>query len=90
MMIFISIVPDTRLTHRILPMGQNSFRLETMFGCHTHIIVLPGVTIGNYAVIGTGALVSNDVPDYGVAVGNPAKVVKERARIKYTYIPSHF
>lgn len=55
-----------------------------------HIIVLPGVTIGNYAVIGTGALVSNDVPDYGVAVGNPAKVVKERARIKYTYIPSHF
>jgi acetyltransferase-like isoleucine patch superfamily enzyme len=52
------------------------------------IIVLPGVSIGNYAVIGTGAVVTRDVPDYGVAVGNPARVVKERARIRYTYVPS--
>ena len=52
------------------------------------IIVLPGVQIGNYAVIGTGSVVSRDVPDYGVAVGNPARVVKERARIRYTYVPS--
>jgi acetyltransferase-like isoleucine patch superfamily enzyme len=52
------------------------------------IIVLPGVSIGNYAVIGTGSVVSQDVPDYGVAVGNPAKVVRERARIEYTYVPS--
>jgi maltose O-acetyltransferase len=52
------------------------------------VIVLPDVHIGNYAVIGTGSVVSNDVPDYGVAVGNPARVVKERARIKYTYVPT--
>ena len=51
------------------------------------IIVLPGVQIGNYAVVGTGSVVSRDVPDYGVAVGNPARVVKERARIHYTYTP---
>jgi maltose O-acetyltransferase len=52
------------------------------------IIVLPGVTIGSHAVVGTGSVVSRDVPDYGVAVGNPARVVKERARIQYTYVPS--
>jgi acetyltransferase-like isoleucine patch superfamily enzyme len=52
------------------------------------IIVLPGVRIGSHAVIGTGSVVSSDVPDYGVAVGNPARVVKERARIHYTYVPS--
>lgn len=52
------------------------------------IIVLPGVNIGNYAVIGTGSVVAHDVPDYGVAVGNPARVVKERARVEYTYIPT--
>jgi acetyltransferase-like isoleucine patch superfamily enzyme len=46
------------------------------------------VTIGNYAVIGTGAVVASDIPDYGIAVGNPARVVKERARIEYTYVPS--
>jgi len=52
------------------------------------IVVLPGVRIGSYAVIGTGSVVSNDIPDYGIAVGNPARVVKERARIRYTYVPS--
>jgi acetyltransferase-like isoleucine patch superfamily enzyme len=52
------------------------------------IIVLPGVRIGSYAVVGTGSVVARDVPDYGVAVGNPAQVVKERARIRYTYVPA--
>jgi acetyltransferase-like isoleucine patch superfamily enzyme len=52
------------------------------------IIILPGVRIGNYAVIGTGSVVSRDVPDYGVAVGNPAQVVKERAHIEYDHVPS--
>jgi len=52
------------------------------------IIVLPGVRIGSHAVIGSGSVVSRDVSDYGVAVGNPARVVKERARVKYTYVPA--
>jgi acetyltransferase-like isoleucine patch superfamily enzyme len=52
------------------------------------IIILPGVKIGSHAVVGTGSVVSRDVPDYAVAVGNPARVVKERARIKYTYVPA--
>lgn len=52
------------------------------------IIILPGVRIGSHAVVGTGSVVSRDVPDYAVAVGNPARVVKERARIKYTYVPA--
>lgn len=42
------------------------------------VIVLPGVRIGKHAIVGAGAVVSKDVPDYGVAVGNPAKVVKYR------------
>jgi acetyltransferase-like isoleucine patch superfamily enzyme len=52
------------------------------------IILLPGVRIGSHAVVGTGSVVSRDVPDYGVAVGNPARVVKERARVKYSYTPT--
>jgi acetyltransferase-like isoleucine patch superfamily enzyme len=52
------------------------------------IIILPGVRIGSHAVVRTGSVVARDVPDYGVAAGNPAEVVGERARIRYTYVPS--
>ena len=41
----------------------------------TNAVILPGVTIGRHAVIGAGAVVNHDVPDYAVAVGAPARVV---------------
>lgn len=46
-------------------------------------IILPGVTIGKGAVIGAGAVVSKDIPDYAIAVGNPAMVVKYRNQQKF-------
>lgn len=41
-----------------------------------HAIVLPGVCIGRYAIVGAGSVVTKDIPDYGVAVGNPARVIR--------------
>lgn len=41
-------------------------------------ILLPGVKIGNGAIIGAGSVVSKDVGSYEVAVGNPARVIKKR------------
>jgi acetyltransferase-like isoleucine patch superfamily enzyme len=43
------------------------------------VTVLDGVTIGKNAIIGAHSLVMSDVPDWGVAVGSPARVVKIRA-----------
>lgn len=40
-------------------------------------IILPGVTIGKNAVVGAGAVVTKDVEDNTVVVGNPAKIVKK-------------
>ena len=40
--------------------------------------ILPGVTIGEGAVIGAGSVVVKDIPAYSIAVGNPAKVIKKR------------
>lgn len=42
------------------------------------VTILPGVHIGNGAVIGAGAVVTKDVPDYAVVGGNPAKIIKYR------------
>lgn len=43
-------------------------------------IVLPGVRIARGAQIGAGAVVTEDVPPYSIAVGVPAKVTRERPR----------
>jgi UDP-2-acetamido-3-amino-2,3-dideoxy-glucuronate N-acetyltransferase len=39
--------------------------------------LVAGIAIGEYAVIGAGAVVRKDVPPYSIAVGNPARVVRE-------------
>jgi acetyltransferase-like isoleucine patch superfamily enzyme len=43
------------------------------------VTVLPGVSIGAGAVVGSGAVVTRDVPPYAIAVGNPARVVDKRS-----------
>ena len=43
-----------------------------------NVIILSGVTIGDGAVLGAGSIVTIDIPPYGIAVGNPARVVKKR------------
>ncbi|MGY2047128.1 chloramphenicol acetyltransferase [Methylobacterium sp. JK268] len=42
------------------------------------VIVLPGRRIGTGAVVGAGSVVTRDIPDYAIAVGNPARVVRPR------------
>lgn len=39
--------------------------------------ILCGVTIGEFAVVGAGAVVTRDVPDQAIVIGNPAQIVKE-------------
>ena len=47
-------------------------------GAHIGIgsIIMPGVTIGKGTVIGAGSVVTRDIPDYSIAAGVPAKVIK--------------
>lgn len=41
-----------------------------------NVVVLPGITIGNNSVIGAGSVVTKDIPDHVVAVGNPCRVIR--------------
>ena len=49
-----------------------------MIGANATII--PRIKIGKFATVGAGAVVTRDVPDYAVVVGNPARVIKENPR----------
>lgn len=43
-----------------------------------NVVVLAGVRIGHRAVVGAGAVVTRDVPDDAVAVGNPARLIRSK------------
>ncbi|NLR61862.1 acyltransferase [Chitinophaga polysaccharea] len=46
--------------------------------CGANVSIVPGVTVGEGAVLGTSSVITKDVPDYAVMGGNPAKVIKFR------------
>jgi len=49
-------------------------------------IILSGVSIGSGVIIGAGAVVTTDIPGWAVAVGNPAKVVRDRRQLSRTVL----
>ena len=44
----------------------------------TRVVIMPGVTIGNGAVVGAGSIVTRDIPPFAIAAGNPARVIRQR------------
>ena len=57
------------------------YNREVRIGANTWIgagtVIVPGVTIGENVVIGAGSVVTKDIPDNVVAVGNPCRVLRE-------------
>ncbi|MDQ0325226.1 chloramphenicol O-acetyltransferase type B [Rhodopseudomonas julia] len=58
------------------PAGDTVIGNDVWIG--SEAIIMPGVTIGDGAVIGTRALVTKDVEPYAIVGGNPAKVIRKR------------
>jgi acetyltransferase-like isoleucine patch superfamily enzyme len=53
-------------------------RIENDVWIGANCVILPGVTIGEGAVIGAGSIVTKPIPAFSVAVGNPARVIRTR------------
>ncbi|MBU2927579.1 acyltransferase [Winogradskyella psychrotolerans] len=70
-----------------IPMTQQGAppRLPVIIGndvwIGTRTIILPGVKIGSHSIIGSGSIVTKDVPDWAIYAGNPAKLIKYRKEI---------
>lgn len=77
----IFIGPNATLTNDKFPRSKNTNykREQTLFkkGCSigANATILPGITIGQYAMVGAGAVVTKDVPDFTLVYGNPARVI---------------
>ncbi len=73
--------------HRYLEEGYDGFEgKDILVDDHAwlgaNVIILPGVTIGKHAIVGAGSVVTKNIPDYAIAVGNPATVKKFRKNSK--------
>lgn len=60
------------------------FHADTVIGkrCFigAHAIIMPGVTIGDECIVGTGSVVTKSVPSNTIVAGNPAKIIKTGIR----------
>ena len=45
-----------------------------------NVVILPGASVGNHAVIGAGAIITRDIPAWAIAGGNPATVIRYRSQ----------
>ena len=70
--------------HPLHPDSRNSgyeYGIDITIGDNVRIggstCIMPGVTIGNNAVSGAGSVVTKDIPDDAIAVGNPARVIRK-------------
>lgn len=72
-------IPAQGITTSLVAVGD-----ESWIGANA--IITAGVHIGRHCVVGAGSVVTKDIPDYSVAVGNPAKVVKRYDPCKQVWI----
>lgn len=70
--------------HPLHPVARNSmyeYGISVNIGDNVWIggntVIMPGVHIGSNTVIGAGSVVTKDIPDWSVAVGNPCRVIKK-------------
>jgi acetyltransferase-like isoleucine patch superfamily enzyme len=63
------------ISQPLLARGTVKIKSGAFIGINS--VIMPGVSIGHNSVVGASSIVTSDVPDYCVVVGNPARVIKK-------------
>lgn len=73
--------PCHPIHHELRKEKVTEYALPVTVGSHSWIggdvVITPGITIGENCVIGAGSVVTKDIPDNSIAVGNPCKVIRQ-------------
>ena len=80
---YVFVGPNVTFTNDKYPRIDGEWELlETVIKTGASIgagsVILPGVTIGEYAQVGAGSVVTKNVPDNSIVIGNPARVIKKK------------
>jgi acetyltransferase-like isoleucine patch superfamily enzyme len=69
---------DVNIPIRLQGVQSAAIKIENDVWLGSNVLVMPGVTIKTGAVVAAGAVVTKDIPEFCVAAGVPAKVIKQR------------
>lgn len=68
--------PEKQETYMQQPLESEPITIGNGCWIGEQVMVMPGVTIGKCCIVGAGAVVTDNIPDYSIAVGCPSKVIK--------------
>lgn len=72
-----SINPECGITYGQQPLIENKTQIGNNCWIGERVIILSGCSIGDWSIIGAGSIVTRNIPPYSIAVGNPAKIIKQ-------------
>ena len=72
-----SIDPENEIFYMDQPLKCADVEIKEGCWIGEKVCIMSGVTIGKKSIIGAGSIVTKSIPDYSIAVGNPARVIKQ-------------